>query len=129
MERLAAASNTVPGTVFARSVRILAGGGVLLALALGLLAGLPAQAHAEEAGGFNIVATDGSALTEGTDYSYGNNTLSILSSKPVTVSMKSGQTTIDRIVVPKINTDANVTLADVDINLSDDYDACARATR
>ena len=125
MERLAAASNTVPGTVFARSVRILAGGGVLLALALGLLAGLPAQAHAEEAGGFNIVATDGSALTEGTDYSYGNNTLSILSSKPVTVSMKSGQTTIDRIVVPKINTDANVTLADVDINLSDDYDACA----
>lgn len=117
MERSTAAS----GAALARSMRILAGGGVLLALALGLLAGLPAQAHAETVtlGDLNLRATEGGALVEGEDYSYEDRTIRILSSTPVTVSMREGanSTYYDHIVIPESNAAANVTLESVNINM------------
>ncbi len=94
---------------------------MLLALLLGLMAGLPAQAHAETVGAFNV---EGGA--RGTDYSYDGGVLSILTDAPLTVSMANpGETTnSDRIVVPSSNKAADVTLAGVNIELSDDY-GCA----
>ena len=66
--------------------------------------------------------------TRGTDYSYDypNSMLEILTGTPVTISMRDGveQTEHDRIVVPAPNKNANITLAGVDVKLSDDFD-CA----
>ncbi len=125
MARTTAAS----GALAARKAGILAGGGVLLALVLGLLAGLPAQAHADTAGAFEIVATDPGQPLDGGDYSYSGNVLEIKTDKPVTVSMANpGETTkTDRIVVPMSNKSANVTLAGVKIDVSGDDGSCAFA--
>ena len=59
----------------------------------------------------------GTGLVEGTDYSYSNNTLTILSDKAITIS---GTTTTDKIVIGDGNTaiNANVTLSGVTIDVS-----------
>ncbi len=98
---------------------------MLLALALGLLAGLPAQAHADTVGAFDIVATEPGQTLDSGDYSYGGNVLEITSGKAVTVSMKDGvlETTTDRIVVSSAA--ADVTLAGVAIDVSSSGGSCA----
>ncbi len=62
-------------------------------------------------GDFTLTGTD---LVEGTDYSYSNNTLTILSDKAVTISgtTTTGQITIDNGI------EANVTLSGVSVDLS-----------
>ena len=97
---------------------------MLLSLVFGLLTGLPAQAHAETVGAFEIVATDPGQPLDGGDYSYSGNVLEIKTDKPVTVSMANpdATTNTDRIVVSSLA--ADITLAGVKIKLSVDDD-CA----
>ena len=84
-----------------------------------------------ENGGVNLLAvntvtagdfklTSGSGLTEGTDYTYSNNTLTIKSSTPTTISMADGvtQTSQDHILVQNGVT-ANITLDNVVIQPPD----------
>ena len=120
MARTTAAS----GALAVRKAGLLAGGGVLLSLVFGLLTGLPAQAHAETVGAFEIVATDPGQPLDGGDYSYSGNVLEIKTDKPVTVSMANpdATTNTDRIVVSSLA--ADITLAGVKIKLSVDDD-CA----
>ena len=47
---------------------------------------------------FNIVGAYGDPLTEGTDYTYLNGTLTIKTVTPVAVSMKSGVTETNNII-------------------------------
>ena len=62
-------------------------------------------------GDFTLTGTD---LVEGTDYSYSNDTLTILSSKDITIS---GTTTIDHIDIGE-NVTANLTIDNLNIDVS-----------
>lgn len=72
---------------------------------------------------FNIVNADtGEALTEGTDYKWQTKLLTIHTSKPVAVSMKSGVGQTDNIIVIEAdNNTSNVILNNVDIKTGEDY--------
>lgn len=72
---------------------------------------------------FNIVnAYTGEALTEGTDYKWQTKLLTIHTSKPVAVSMKSGVGQTDNIIVIEAdNNTSNVILNNVDIKTGEDY--------
>lgn len=78
-----------------------------------IFAARPVLAESKTAGDFTIEATDDKdVLTEGTDYSYADNVLRILSDTGIKIS---GTTTSDRIVVAK-DISAKITLAGVNIN-------------
>lgn len=78
-----------------------------------IFAARPVLAESKTAGDFTIEATDDKdVLTEGTDYSYADNVLRILSDTGIKIS---GTTTSDRIVVAK-GISAKITLAGVNIN-------------
>ena len=87
----------------------------LIACAM-LITMMPLAAFAEDGGDFNVVGALGETVTEGTDYSYSNGTLTITTATPVAVSMKSGVTETDNIIVIDAKEhEANVTLHNVDI--------------
>ena len=76
---------------------------------------------------FDISATnEDDTLVHGTDYLYyeGSGVLFILSDKPMTVKNKTSSSATDRIVVVK-DVDANITLAGVNINVSNTAANCA----
>jgi uncharacterized repeat protein (TIGR02543 family) len=78
-------------------------------------------AFAGTAGAFRI--TGG---TSGVDYTYTPNTLTILSSRPMTISMNPGaSTTTDTISIDSSAGTAKLTLSDVSIDMSETDDACA----
>lgn len=78
-----------------------------------IFAARPVLAESKTAGDFTIEATDDKdVLTEGTDYSYADNVLRILSDTGIKIS---GTTISDRIVVAK-DISAKITLAGVNIN-------------
>lgn len=85
----------------------------------GLIASNATTANAEDvtSNGLAIAATNsGDELVEGTDYSYSSGKWTISTTKPVTISMKSGVTvTDDYIVIDTTNGLANVTLDGVNI--------------
>lgn len=70
-------------------------------------------------GDFTISATNGGIITEGTDFSYENNVLTIKSAKAMTIS---GNTTTDCIKVQK-DVSANITLNGVNIDVWSYYDS------
>lgn len=71
-----------------------------------------AFADSVTAGAFTV--TSDSTLTEGTDYSYSDSTLTILSDKAVTIANTNPEATGDSIAVAD-GVDANITLAGVNI--------------
>lgn len=74
-------------------------------------------------GDFTIEAADGiTTLTEGTDYSYSKTELTITTTKPIILGMKSGvTTTANTVVVSTANGVADVTLDNISIDNAEKY--------
>lgn len=93
-------------------------------LTVGLMPALPSIAFGAESsvtvGGLTLT---GDGIVEGTDYSYVDGVLTILSNKAMTIS---GTSSSDRIVVG--DTDANLTLEDLTVNASESSDAALTLT-
>lgn len=77
-----------------------------------------------EVGDFTIAPTDGiTSLTEGTDYSYANDTLTltITTTTPVTIGMKDGITKTDNIIVTDSTSgEAKITFDGIDIETTEE---------
>lgn len=89
----------------------------LIAFAM-LVSMLPSAAAsaADDAQLLAIAATDGTALTQGTDYTYSGGTLNVTTDTPVTISMSGGAATTDEIItVDAKNYSPTVTFSGVSI--------------
>lgn len=90
---------------------------LIFCIVLTIVPMIPIAADNITVGDLTISPTvSGNTLTAGTDYTYENNVLTILSAKAITIS---GTTTKDRIAVAS-GVSANITLAGVNIDVSSD---------
>ena len=95
-----------------------------IVLAVGLMPAMPSIAFgAEDSVPVGNLTLTGDGLVAGTDYSYADGALTILSSKAMTIS---GTSSNDRIVVG--DADANLTLEDLTINASESSEAALTLT-